>query len=239
MEAQGNVVLTGSDGQQINTRQAHMDLGPKSEPEQAVLNGGLLYVANNAARLLHGSASSGTLLFGPQSTVKHAQLRDAVSVVDEEKLPPVPSASSKSKQNPPESTTRQVGATKVDIDFTSGPDRLPMAEHILAVGGARLNVHTIYAKTPPEDTTVTGDQLFATLLDGEVLSSLRGTGHTGLVDVSPTGAKQTSTGDNLLLTFAPPHLPPTKPGAKVVKGKTEPPTPSRPLSCSPRCKWET
>jgi lipopolysaccharide export system protein LptA len=228
LEAQGNVILTGSDGQQINTRKAHIDLGPKSEPEQAVLDGGLLYVANNDARLMHGSASSGTLLFGPQSTVKHAQLRDAVSVVDEEKLPPVPSASSKSKQNPPESTTRQVGATKVDIDFASGPDRRPMAEHVLAVGGARLNVHTIYAKTTPEDTTVTGDQLFATLLDGEVLSSLRGTGHTGLVDVSTSGIKQTSTGDNLLLTFAPPHLPPTKPVAKVGKGKTESATPAQP-----------
>ncbi len=228
LEAEGNVILTGGDGQQINTRKAHIDLGPKSEPEQAVLDGGLLYVADNSARLMHGSASSGTLLFGPQSTVKHAQLRDAVSVVDEEKLRPLTSASSKSKQNPPESTTRQVGATKIDIDFASGPDRRPMAEHILAVGSARLNVHAIYAKTPPEDTTVTGDQLFATLLDGEVLSSLRGTGHTSLVDVSTSGVKQTSTGDNLLLTFAPPHFPPAKPEAKVGKGKAEPPAPQPP-----------
>ena len=45
-------------------------------------------MANNAARLLHGSASSGTLLLGPQLTIRHAQLRNAVSVVDEEKLPP-------------------------------------------------------------------------------------------------------------------------------------------------------
>ncbi len=225
IEAQGNVILTGSDGQQINTRKAHLDLGPKSELEQAVLDGGLLYVANNAARLLHGSASSGTLLFGPQpTTIKHAQLRDAVSVVDEEKLPPVAGASGKSKQNPPESTTRQVGASKVDIDFAPGPDRRPMAEHILAVGGARLNVHTIYSKTPPEDTTVQGDQLFATLADGEVLSSLRGTGHTSLVLVSPNGVKQSSTGDNLLLTFAPPHLAPSKPDTRAAKGKAYTPT---------------
>ena len=225
VEAKGNVILTGSDGQQINTRKAHIDLGPKSEPQQAILDGGLLYVANNAARLLHGSASSGTLLFGPQSTIRHAQLRDAVSVVDEEKLPPVPSAPSKPSKIRPNRPPARCRPRKVDIDFASGPDRRPMAEHILAVGGARLNVHTIYAKTPPEDTTVQGDQLFATLVDGEVLSSLRGTGHTSLVDVSPTGVKQTSNGDNLLLTFAPPHLPPAKPEAKAAKGKTEPPTP--------------
>ena len=48
VQAEGHVVLTGSDGQQINTRIAHIDLGPKSEPEQAIMDGGLLYVANNA-----------------------------------------------------------------------------------------------------------------------------------------------------------------------------------------------
>jgi lipopolysaccharide export system protein LptA len=215
VEAEGNVILTGSDGQQINTRKAHIDLGPKSEPQQAIVDGGLLYVANNAARLLHGSASSGTLLFGPQATMRHAQLRDAVSLVDEEKLPPVTPGNS--KQNQPESTSRQVQASRIDIDFATGPDRRPEAEHILAVGGARLNVHTIYAKTPPQDTTVQGDQLFATLTDGEVLSNLRGTGHTSLIDLSPSGVKQTSTGDNLLLAFA--ALPSSAPSSKKIVGK--------------------
>jgi lipopolysaccharide export system protein LptA len=98
-----------------------------------------------------------------------------------------------------------------------------MADHILVVGSARLNVHTIYAKTPPEDTTVQGDQLFATLVDGEVLSSLRGTGHTSLIVVTPNGVKQSSTGDNLLLTFAPPNPLVAKPEAKA--GKGSPPTP--------------
>jgi lipopolysaccharide export system protein LptA len=218
VQAQGHVVLTGSDGQQINARIAHVDLGPKSEPQQAVLDGGLLYVANNTARLLHGSASSGTLLFGPQLTVRHAQLRDAVSIVDEEKLPPVNTGktAAKTRQNAPESATRQVQASQLDIDFVPGPDR-PQAQHILAAGGARLNMHTIYAKTPPEDTTIQGDQLFATLADGEVLSSLRGTGHTSLVSVSPTGVTQSSKGDNLLLTFAPPH--PLKTEAHATTGQ--------------------
>ena len=206
-EAEGNVVFTGSDGQRVNTRKAHIDLGPKSEPQRAILDGGLLYVSDTDKRLLHGSASSGTMLFttGPKVTIKHAQLRDAVSVVDEEKVPPAPSQAAIAKGNPPQSTTRQMGGSQVDIDFVPGPDDRPAAHFILAVGSARVNVHTIYAKTPPEDTTVLGDQLFATLTDEEVLSSLRGTGHTSLAVVSPDGKKQTSTGDNLLLTFAPPQ----------------------------------
>src|ERR1700733_11190833 len=85
--AEGHVVFTGNDGQQVNARIAHVDLDAKSAPQQAKLDGGLLYVANNEVRLLHGSAASGTMSFGPQSTIRHAQLRTAVSVVDEEKLP--------------------------------------------------------------------------------------------------------------------------------------------------------
>ncbi len=215
VEAQGNVILKGSEGQQINTRKVHIDLGPRSEPQQVIADGGLLYVANNAARLLHGTASSATLLLGPQSTIRHAQLRDAVSLVDEEKLPEV----SPTRQNEPVTTTRQMGAAKVDVDFAPGAGS-PTAEHILAVGNARLNVHEIYAKTPPQDTTVQGDQLFATLTDGEVLSSLRGTGHTSLGVVSPSGDKQTSTGDNLLLTFAPPA--PSTPHGKAAKATPQP-----------------
>ena len=152
IEAQGNVILTGSEGQQLNTRKVHIDLGPKSEPEQAIADGGLLYVANNAARLLHGTASSATLSFGAgaQPTIRHTQLRDAVSLVDEEKLPPVSAGTAgKPSQNSPESTTRQMQATKVDVDFAPSPSRGPVAEHILAVGGARLNIHEIYARTPP------------------------------------------------------------------------------------------
>ena len=204
MESEGNVIFTGSEGQRINTHKAHIDLGPKSEPQRALLDGGLLYVSDTAARLLHGSASRATLLLaGAKPTIKHVQLYDAVSLVDEEKLPAGLSTGVRSKQNPPQSTTREVGATQVDIDFIPGPDGQPIAEHILAVGGARLNVHTLYAKTPPEDSSVQGDQLLATLVDGEVLSSLRGTGHTSLTMVNSKGQKQSSTGDNLLMTFAP------------------------------------
>ena len=205
VEAQGNVVLTGSDGQQINTRQgAH-----RPRPQERTAAGGLGWrPALRGQQCRAPVAWVGLLGDALVRSAIHRQARAVArrcfrggrgeAAAGSERIEQVQAESAR-VDHPPG------GSHQVDIDFTSGPDRRPMAEHILAVGGARLNVHTIYAKTPPEDTTVTGDQLFATLLDGEVLSSLRGTGHTGLVDVSPNGVKQTSTGDNLLLTFAPPH----------------------------------
>jgi lipopolysaccharide export system protein LptA len=225
--AEGHVVFTGDNGQQVNARIAHVDLDAKSAPQQAILDGGLLYVANDESRLVHGSATSGTMLFGPQTTIRHAQLRTAVSVVDEEKLPQLDGA--KTKQNSPQSTTRQVQASQVDIDFAPGPDRRPLAQHILAAGGGRVNVHTIYAKTPPEDMTIQGDQLFATLDNGEVLSSVRGTGHTSLVTVSPAGVTQSSKGDNLLLTFAAPRTSAKTPVQPAKGKKANPPQPAAQL----------
>jgi lipopolysaccharide export system protein LptA len=225
--AEGHVVFTGDNGQQVNARIAHVDLDAKSAPQQAILDGGLLYVANDESRLVHGSATSGTMLFGPQTNIRHAQLRTAVSVVDEEKLPQLDGA--KTKQNSPQSTTRQVQASQVDIDFAPGPDRRPLAQHILAAGGGRVNVHTIYAKTPPEDMTIQGDQLFATLDNGEVLSSVRGTGHTSLVTVSPAGVTQSSKGDNLLLTFAAPRTSAKTPVQPAKGKKANPPQPAAQL----------
>ena len=121
----------------------------------------------------------------------------------------------------------------MDVDFAPTPDGSPQAEHILATGSARVNVHTIYAKTPPEDTTVQGDQLFATLVDGEVLSNLRGTGHTSLVTVSPDGV----THDGARATTC------CSPSFPLIRRrrKESPITPrrSRPPSYSLRCSWET
>ncbi len=206
VEEAGNVLLTSA-AQRITTRKAHIDLGPKSEPVQASMEGGLLYVASDQNRQLHGTASSGTLLLGPLMSIRHAQLRDAVSLVEAETFAAPDSETShaeagKAKQHKPVSSSRQIQATRMDVDFAPGGGRSPQAEHIIAAGAARLNVHTIYSNTPPQDTTVQGDELVATLAGGVVLTSLRGTGHTGLVEISPNGAKQRSTGDTLLLTFA-------------------------------------
>jgi lipopolysaccharide export system protein LptA len=201
VKAEGHVVVSGTGGQQLNANVAHLELGPKSEPRQAVLDGGLLYVADGPARVLHGSAASATLVFGPQVTLRHAQLNTAVSVVDQEKLPSV--EANRAKPNTPVSTTREMQAAKADIDFLAKPGQEPQAQHILANGGARVNVRTLFTKASPEETTVRGDQLFATLANGEVFSSLKGTGHTSLNSLSSSGATQNSSGDSLELVFAP------------------------------------
>lgn len=202
VDAQGHVTMS-NDVQRISSQSAHADLDQKSQPQKIFLNGGILYSTQDSVRRLHGTAAEGTLSFGPQSIIRHAQMRHDVSLVDEEKAAPQPSRAGSQSENKPLSTSRDMEAGQVDVDFGTTADRRPLARNITAVGDARLKVHTIYSSTPPEETGVEGDQLFVTLRDGNAVSSLRGTGHTKLTMVNPSGVRQKSTGDTLLMTFAP------------------------------------
>jgi lipopolysaccharide export system protein LptA len=199
IDAQGHVTMV-NDAQKVTSEKAHADLDQKSQPQKVLLSGDVAYFAEDKVRRMHGTAGEGTLTFGPQSNIRHAQLRHTVSLIDEEKA--VKENSGAGKQRGNGSTTRDMAASQVDVDFSTAADRRPVAQHILAVGGARLNIHTIHTNTPPEETGVEGDQLFVTLRDGVAVSSLRGTGHTKLTMVSPTGVVQKSTGDTLSMTFA-------------------------------------
>ncbi|HEV2273759.1 MAG TPA: LptA/OstA family protein [Acidobacteriaceae bacterium] len=195
-------VVTSNQGQQVGSQTARIDLDEKSNPLQALLSGGVSYTVEDSLRRLRGNSDSAILTFGPRATVKHAQLRTNVTIADSEQVPqPVPQAGRPSADSPV-STTRNVQASQIDIDFAPSPQRKPLAEHVLAVGNARLDIRTLYANTPPQESEVQGDQILVTLRDGTAVSSLRGTGHTRLMLLNSKGVRQTSTGDHLLLTFA-------------------------------------
>ena len=160
-------------------------------------------------------------LFGPGATIQKAHLESAVSIVDEEKPQPQTSHASTPASESYLSLNREVRAGQLDIDFSTGADRRPIAQRLLATGAASIHIRTLYAATPPEETSIEGDRLLAILQGGAALSSLQGDGHTKLTMADPKGNTQTSTGDKILLTFA---APPAK-TAKLVRAKTPASTP--------------
>lgn len=199
IDLQGHVRIS-KDVQKVTSPSARVDLDAKSQPQTVLLSGGVLYTADEAARHLHGSAVSGVLSFGPQAAIRHAQMKNAVSIVDEETAPAASPGAKDAK--PSQWTSREVEASQIDVDFYPGPGRQSIAQQILAQGGAALKVRTLYAASPAQETQVSGDQLFATLHNGVALDTLRGTGHTKLVLTNPNGVTQTSTGNNLRMSFA-------------------------------------
>jgi lipopolysaccharide export system protein LptA len=194
IDAKGNVRTVLDDGPETASQTANVLLDAKSQPIQAVMGGGVVFIAKDDMQSMHGNAVEGTLTFGPEAALKHAQFRNAVSFVDQQ---------FKLENDPNGSAMRQVSASKLDVDFTTGPDKRAVAQKALATGNAVAMLRTISTKSPDQNTTVSGDQLLAILSNGRAIQQLDGTGHTKIVDMAQDGTMSTSTGDVLHITFAP------------------------------------
>jgi lipopolysaccharide export system protein LptA len=195
IDAQGHIHVTGQNGSVLTAQTSHVQVDAKSQPVQIDLGGGLNFISDTDNQSMHGNAVEGTLTFGPMSTLRHAQLRNAVSFVDQ--LLTLP-------DDPRGNASREVQASKLDIDFAPGADpKKSLAQKALATGNAAVNLHTVSSKGPQQLTNITGDQLLATLENGKTLKQLDGAGHTKIVDLAADGSTNTSTGDRLQVTFAP------------------------------------
>ncbi len=206
--ARGNIHVISQKGATVTSGTSDVLLDVRGQPVQAEMGGGINFVSNDASHSMHGSAIEGTVIFGPASTVKHVQLRNAVSFLDQLlKLP----------DDPRGNASREMQASKVDIDFA--PGRVPkksIVQKALATGDARVNLHTLPSKGSQQLTTITGDELLATFDEGKTLKQLDGSGNTKIVDLAADGSVNTSKGDRLLITFAP--QPARKPTAKFGEG---------------------
>lgn len=211
IDAKGHVHIKTDTGENVLSQQAVILMDANSQPTQADMTGGVYFESQDAVHHMRGNAQEGTLRFGPENSLQHAQLRTAVSFVDQVLALP---------SDPHGSASRTVRGSKVDVDFAPGPDNRAQAQKALATGDAVVVLHTIPGKGPQTNTTISGDQLLATLVNGNAITRLDGTGHTKVVDLGANGATNTSNGDTLLVTFTPPDPSsdgPPKPHAKPGK----------------------
>lgn len=194
IDADGHVRFMTADGAVITTSKSVTQLNGKSQPTQADMNGGVNFVSTTPEESMHGTAVSGTLTFGNNSMLKHAQFRDAVTFVDQLLT---------LANDPKGSASRQMEASKLDVDFAPGPDaKRAIAQKALATGNASVHLHTIPSKGSQELTTISGDQLLALFTpDGSAIRQLNGAGSTKIVDVAKDGSTNTSAGDRLAVTF--------------------------------------
>jgi lipopolysaccharide export system protein LptA len=200
IEAQGHVRLTTDSGAVVTAENSQTELDAKSQPTQTDAGGGVNFVSSGDNESMHGTAISCTLTFGANTSLKHAQCRDAVSFVEQ---------IFKLANDPKGTASRQVQASKLDVDFVLGPDgKKSVPAKALATGSAQVNLHTIPSKGGQELTNISGDQLLATLdSTGTAIRQLDGAGNTKIVDLAQDGSTNTSSGDRLHMIFAPQSKP--------------------------------
>ncbi len=197
IDARGHLHIASDSGARVEAGQGHVDLDTSSQPRQSQLSGGVLFTSQDSIHHMHGNSQSAILTFSENATLKHVRLRETVSFVDEQDAVP---------GDPRGDTTRQVEASNLDVDFAPGPDGKPAASKLLAQGGSSLLIRSIPLNSPAQSTTISGDLLLATLVNGNAIASLHGSGNTKILESNQNGTTSSSTGDTLDVTFSDPPL---------------------------------
>ncbi len=186
INAKGHVHIVTADGAIITASSSQTELNDQSQPTRTDMAGGVTFASNAPDESMHGSAVSGTLTFGNNSMLKHAQFRDAVSFVNQV---------FRLANDPKGTASRQIQASKLDVDFVPVANKA-VAQKALATGNASVNLHTI-PPTPRRRPRISRaiNCWCCSTSDGRAIRQLNGTGQTRIVNVAKDGSTNTSTGD--------------------------------------------
>lgn len=191
-DAKGNIHITGDQGRELTAQNGSMQFDQNSQPRSANVGGGVLFHAEDAQHRMRGTAGEATIDFLDKGTLRHAQMRKTVSFFDQQLA---------FADDPHGSSTREVRAGQVDVDFANDANGRLLPRQVLAAGNAVVVLHTLRTQGPQQNTTLQADTLLANIGAGMALTSLDGKGHTRLTNIAADGAKETSTGDTLLVKF--------------------------------------
>ncbi len=198
LDAENHVNILTGEGSHLHATNASVDLNAHSEPLTAYAGGGVNYHSGSQELEMHGNAVESTMSFAPgpegKQQLRHAQFRNAVSFVLQQ---------NSLAGDPRGLATREITASKIDVDFIPGANGRSLAETASAQGMAKIDLHDLPFGEPQRHTAIYAEQLTANLMDGHELQQLKGSGGTKVVDYAPDGSTDTSSGDTLRINFLP------------------------------------
>jgi lipopolysaccharide export system protein LptA len=196
IEAEGDVKLANGFGSTAEAPRGEMRLNAQSQPESAVLAGGVKYLADEPLRQATGEAAEGRATFDKAGRPEHVVMTGAVHLVERVKA------------------TGATGEAWGEREFNAGQMELALSadragkaqlQDAKASGDARLKVTNPAVKDGgPTSSTLAGDVLtahFVRVGNTDHLSEVHGDGHTSMRRVTGKGVVETSSGDSLVAHF--------------------------------------
>jgi lipopolysaccharide export system protein LptA len=198
IEAEGDVKLANGFGSTAEAPRGEMRLNAQSQPESAVLLGGVKYLADEPLRQATGEAAEGRAAFDKAGRPEHVVMTGAVHLVERVK------------------TTAATGEAWGEREFNAGQMELALSadrtgkaqlQDAKATGDARLKV----TNPPVKDGGITSSALAGDVLtahfvrvgNADHLAEVHGDGHTSIRRVTGKGVVETSSGDSLVAHFKP------------------------------------
>ena len=200
VQAQGNVTREVK-GSKLVSQQADVVLNAKSQPQSAVLTGGVQYSSDLPLLQRSGQAEEATIAFDANGQAKNAVFTGAVHMSERARA-------TVAAQEP--WSSRELTAAKVEaalVPLAAGPAQV---RDVVATGSARMtavNNGTLASSKDIGREEISADVFTAHMVDTgggrqpPLLDTVSGRGHTLLHQVTADGTEQTSSGDTLDAKF--------------------------------------
>ncbi|HEV2644754.1 MAG TPA: hypothetical protein VGU46_00160 [Acidobacteriaceae bacterium] len=194
IRAVGNVRVEEKSATMTSAR-ADVALTAESEPERAVLSGGVKYAADGVKRQMHGAADEATIAFDGKRKAQpeHAVFVGSVRMTERTRVGAAAGWS-----------VRDLTAGKVEASLVVGAGGKAEVRDLEAMGSPRLSVvDAAVGAAGAKTTEMAGDDLKAHLVaaaDGKSaprVDTIAGRGHTVLRQVKADGGEQTVSADSL------------------------------------------
>ena len=204
VEAKGDVRMEAN-GATAVSQQADVALNAQSQPESAVLTGGVRYMSDGPLRQMSGAADAATITFDTEARpqAKDAVFTGAVHMTERTRA-------TVAAREP--WSTRELTAAKVAVALAPTDAGRPQLRDAEATGSAHLvdvDKGSVASSRGAGTTELSADDLKAHWIgtgDAKLppqLDTVAGRGHTALRQVGADGLEQTSTGDALDAQFRP------------------------------------
>jgi lipopolysaccharide export system protein LptA len=197
IEAEGEVTLTNGMGGVVTAPRGEMTLGAQSQPQSAVMLGGVRYLVDEPLRQAKGEASEGRAGFDKAGRPEHVVMTGAVHLNERVRT----DASGEAWGE------RELNAGQVELALFAGAAGKAQLRDAKATRDARLKVMNPAAKGGgPTSSALAGDVLtahFVRVGSADHLAEVHSDGHAAMRRVDGKGVVDTSSGDSLVAHFRP------------------------------------
>jgi lipopolysaccharide export system protein LptA len=207
LDAVNGFTLTTATGGHVAAPTGSMDFNERNQPRHGHLEGGVRMDSasqeGSRSRQVHGTSASAELEFTTQGELRHLYMERDVEMHSVELSEPGIGAGSGSRMgNSPLRVSRTWRSPVADVEFRdAGHGRLEPAT-IHGTRGVVVTGESQQGQGAIMPSRLAADELTGDFGRGSVLTTMIGTGHASLEETTPTGARQTATGDRLEAHFS-------------------------------------
>ena len=192
LDAQKGFTLTTAMGSRLAAPTGTLTFDAGNQPRSGRMEGGVTIDSERDGRKVHGTTPVMDLAFAADGVLRRAHLERGVTIASDEQ----------SGAGAGLTRTRQSWASPVaDLQFrNAGQGRVELAT-MHGTGGVVVTSESRRGNRPATPSRMTADEVTGVFGADSTLTAMTGTGHASIVETTPTGVRQTTSGDRLVAHF--------------------------------------